>query len=123
MLGDKTKQSGYFDGMPWINEISTVARRPGKTFEFVQQDSRLPGYVGTNGVFLPADGLRRIRDGVDIFDLRQFRGKRVFAGYLYGGIRALPKQFPYTDEAPEYTSGNVPTRANDLILKVYVTAG
>jgi hypothetical protein len=49
-------------------------------------------------------------------------GKRVFAGYLYGGIRAFPKQFPYTDESPEYTSGNVPTKLSDLILKVYVTA-
>lgn len=122
LVGDKTKQTGYLDGMPWINEISTVVRRPGKTFEFVQQDNRLPGYIGTNGAFLPADGLRRIREGVDIFDFRQFRGKRVFAGYLYGGIRAFPKQFPYTDEAPEYTSGNVPTKLSDLILKVYVTA-
>ncbi len=120
--GDKTKQTGYLDGMPWINEISTLVRSGGKTFEFVQQDGRLPGYVGTNAAFLPAAGLKKIREDADIFDLRQFRGKRVLAGYLFGGIRAFPKEFPYTDEAPEYTSGNVPARASDMILKVYVTA-
>jgi hypothetical protein len=122
ILGDKTKQTDYLDGMPWINEISTLARIKGKSFEFVQQDNRLPGYVGTNAAFLPAPGLTRIHEKVDIFDLRQFRGKRVFAGYIYGGIRAFPKQFPYTDESPEYTSGNVPTKPSDMILKVYVTA-
>jgi hypothetical protein len=121
-LGDKTKQTDYLDGMPWINEISTLARRPGKTFEFVQQDSRLPAYLGTNAAFMPAPGLKKIREDANIFDLSQFHGKRVLAGYLYGGIRAFPKQFPYTDEAPEYTSGNVPTKPSDLILKVYVTA-
>ena len=122
VLGDKTKQTDYLDGMPWINEISTLVHRPDKTYEFVQQDNRLPAYVGTNAAFMPAAGLQKIREDANIFDLRQFHGKRVLAGYLYGGIRAFPKQFPYTDEAPEYTSGNVPTKPSDLILKVYVSA-
>lgn len=123
VMGDIAKDSTrYLDGMPWINEISTLVRRGGKAFEFVQQDHRLPGYVGTNGAFLNATGLKKIREDADIFDIRQFRGKRVLAGYLYGGIRAFPKQFPYTDEAPEYTSGSVPTKPSDMILKVYVTA-
>jgi hypothetical protein len=122
VLGDKTKERDYLDGMPWINEISTLVRSHGKTVEFVQQDSRLPGYVGTNAAFLPAAGLKKIREDSDILDFRQFRGTRVFAGYIYGGIRAFPKQFPYTNESPEYTSGNVPTKPSDLILKVYVSA-
>jgi hypothetical protein len=122
VLGDKTKQTGYLDGMPWINEISTLVRSRGKTFEFVQQNNRLPGYVGANAAFLPAAGLKKIREDADILDLRQFRGKRTFAGYLFGGVRAFPKEFPYTDDAPEYTSGNVPAKASDMILKVYVTA-
>jgi hypothetical protein len=121
--GDKTKQTDYLDGMPWINEISTIARRSGgKISEFVQQDNRLPAYLGTNGAFLPAAGIKRMRDDTNILDLSQFKGKRVLAGYLYGGIKASPKQFPYTDESPEYTSGNVPTKPSDMILKVYVTA-
>lgn len=122
VLGDKNQHAGYFDGLPWINEISTLVRTKGKWVEFVQQENRLPGYVGTNGAFLPAAGLKRIREDADIFDLRQFRGKRVLAGYLFGGIRAFPKEFPYTEESRDYTSGNVPTKPNDMVLKVYVTA-
>jgi hypothetical protein len=122
LFGDRTQPGGYLDGLPWINEISTLVRNQGKLVEFVQQDNRLPGYVGANGAFLPAAGLKRIREDAPIFDLRQFRGKRVLAGYLFGGIRAYPKEFPYTEEARDYTSGTVPTKPNDLILKVYVTA-
>jgi len=122
LFGDKTQAGGYLDGLPWINEISTLVRNQGKLMEFAQQDTRLPAYVGANGAFLPAAGLKRIREDAPIFDLRQFRGKRVLAGYLFGGIRAFPKEFPYTEEARDYTSGTVPTKPNDLILKVYVTA-
>jgi hypothetical protein len=120
--GDKTSRTGYLDGLPWINEITTLVRNGERSFELVQQDNRLPGYIGTNAAFLAADGLKKIREDADIFDVRQFRGKRVLAGYLFGGIRAFPKEFPYTDEARDYTSGAVPARANDMILKVYVTA-
>jgi hypothetical protein len=122
LFGDKTQPGGYLDGLPWINEISTLVRHQGKLAEFAQQDSRLPGYVGANAAFLPAAGLKRIREDAPIFDLRQFRGKRVLVGYLFGGIRAYPKEFPYTEEARDYNSGTVPTKPNDLILKVYVTA-
>jgi hypothetical protein len=122
LVGDKTQPAAYFDGLPWINEISTLVRDHEQMFEFVQQDRRLAGYVGANGAFLPAAGLKRIRDDAPVFDLRQFRGRRVFVGYLFGGIRAFPKQFPYTEEARDYTSGTVPTRPSDLILRVYVTA-
>jgi hypothetical protein len=120
--GDKTSQTDYFDGMPWINEITTLVQNGATMFEFVQQDNRLPGYIGTNAAFLPVDGLKKIREDADIFDLRQFRSKRALAGYLIGGIRAFPKEFPYTEKARDYTSGTVPARANNLILKVYVTA-
>jgi hypothetical protein len=120
--GDKSMQTGYLDGMPWIDHISTLARGKGQTMEFVQQDNRLPAYVGSNAVFLPAAGLKTIREDAPIYDLRQFAGKRTLVGYIYGGIRASPKQFPYTDEAPSYTSGNIPTKPSDLVLKVYVTA-
>lgn len=122
VAGDKTMQTGYFDGMPWINEISTVVRSGGKMAEFVQQNDRLPGYIGTNAAFLPVTGLKKIQEDANIFDLRQFRGKRVFVGYIFGGIRAFPKEFPYTDEAREYSSGNIPAKPSDMILKVYVTA-
>jgi hypothetical protein len=121
-LGERTSHTSYLDGLPWIDEISTLARSKGKTVEFVQQDNRLPGFLGANAAFLPAEGLKKIREDANIFDIRQFRGQRVLAGYLYGGIRAFPRQFPYTDDAAEYTSGNVPTKPSDMVLKVYVSA-
>ena len=121
VTGDKTSGTSYLDGMPWINEITTLVRNRSTIFEFVQQ-TRLPGYLGTNAAFLAANGLKKVREDADIFDLRQFRGRRVLAGYLFGGIRAFPKQFPYTDDAADYTSGTVPAKASDVILKVYVTA-
>jgi hypothetical protein len=120
VLGDKAHPATYFDGLPWINEISTLAQIKRRWIESVQEN-RLPGYVGANSAFFPASGLKRIREDANIFDLRQFHRKRVFAGYLFGGIRAFPKEFPYTEEAWDYTSGNVPTKPNDMILKVYVT--
>jgi len=121
LAGKKSDQAGYLDGMPWIDHISTLVRSAKDSYEFVQSN-RLPSFLGTNAAFIPVTGLKEVRDGTRIFDLSQFRGKRVLVGYLYGGIRASPKQFPYTDEAPYYTSGNVPTKPSDVILKVYVTA-
>ena len=49
------------------------------------------------------------------------RGKRTLIGYIFGGIRAYPKEFPYRDDAKNYRSGNVPTKASDMIVPVYVT--
>jgi hypothetical protein len=119
--GDKTK-SVYFDGLTWINRMSTLVRSSKETYEVVQPVNRMTGYIGTNAAFLPAAGLRRIREDAPIFDLHALRGKRTLLGYLYGGIRATPRQFPYLEDSPAYRSGNVPTVTNDLIIAVYLTA-
>ena len=76
--------------------------------------------MGTNAAFFPV-GLKRIRDDADVFDVRPLRGKRVLAGYLYGGIRAFPREFPYLDGSPLYNAGNVPTKTSDMIIAVYIT--
>ena len=117
--GDKSEPS-YFDGLTWIDHITTLIRSPQKTLEAVQPSSRMAAYLGTNAAFLPA-GLQKIRDDADVFDLRPLRGKRVLAGYLYGGIRAFPREFPYRDDSPLYNAGNVPTRTSDMIIAVYIT--
>jgi len=119
LLGDKTNPV-YFDGLPWIDQISTLGRRDQESAEFVQEP-RLGGYVGANAAFIPAPGLKRIREDADVYDLATLRGKRSLIGYLYGGIRAFPKEFPYLASSPSYRSGNVPTKANDLVLAVYIT--
>ena len=120
LVGDKTKPV-YLDGMPWIDHITTLVHGPRGTYEAVQPSSRLPTYLGTNAVFLSVTGLPRIREDADIFDMRSLRGRRVLVGYIYGGIRAYPREFPYRDDAPSYNAGNVPTKTSDKILAVYVT--
>jgi hypothetical protein len=120
--GEKSSAT-YRDGLQWIDRITTVARnRDGSHLEMVQAENRLGGYVGANGVFLPVANLGKIRPDADVFDLRPLKGKRTLIGYLFGGIRAFPRQFPYRDDSPDYRSGNVPTRASELVLAVYLTA-
>ncbi len=119
LAGDK-KTPIYFDGMEWIDHITTLIRGTHGTYEAIQPTERLAAYIGTNAVFIPSGDLRKIRADADVFDLKPLRGKRIFAGYLYGGIRAFPREFPYLDQSPLYHAGNVPTRANDLVIAVYI---
>jgi hypothetical protein len=119
LVGDKSK-SVYMDGMEWIDRISALARRDHQSVEMVQP-ARMAGYVGANAAFIPVAGLRKIRDDANVYDLAALRGKRTLIGYIYGGIRAFPRQFPYLDNSPAYSSGNVPTKPSDLILAVYIT--
>jgi hypothetical protein len=118
---DKTKQA-YFDGLTWIDQMTTLVRSPRETFEAVQPSNRMAAYLGTNAAFLPAAGLKKIREDADVFDLRALRGKRILVGYLYGGIRAIPRQFPYLEDSPAYGSGTVPTKTSDMVVAVYLTA-
>ena len=111
----------YFDGLQWIDQITTLVRGPHDTYESVQPSNRLAAYLGTNAAFLPASGLPRLRADAGVFDLRPLRGKRVLAGYIYGGIRAFPREFPYRDDSRLYHSGNVPTRSSEMIVAVYIT--
>lgn len=119
LVGDKANPV-YFDGLPWIDQISTLVRRGQESGEFVQE-AKLGGYVGANAAFIPAPGLKRIREDAEVYDVAALRGKRTLIGYIYGGIRAYPKEFPYLASSPSYRSGNVPTKASDLILAVYIT--
>jgi len=119
-VGSKS-EAVYFDGLQWIDQMTTLVRGPQETYEVVQPSNRLPGYLGTNAAFLPAPGMERIRPEAEVFDLRPLRGKRVLAGYIYGGIRAFPKEFPYRDDSRPYHSGNIPTRSSEMIVAVYIT--
>jgi hypothetical protein len=120
LVGDKTKDT-YYDGLQWVDQISTLVRHGRQTAEFVQPSNRLPGAMGAEAAFFPLPGLQEVRSGTKILDAEQFRGKRMLAGYIYGGIRAYPRQFPYRDDSPAYRPGAVPTKPSDAILKVYVT--
>jgi hypothetical protein len=120
-IGGKTEQI-YLDGMQWSDQISTIRKvmSPGKeeTNEVVQPNL-LPGYLGTDAVFIPAPGIQR--EGT-IFDLQALRGTRTLVGYIFGGIQAFPFSFPYLKTSTPYNAGSVPTRPSEQILKVYVQA-
>ncbi|MBC7927164.1 MAG: hypothetical protein H7039_16060, partial [Bryobacteraceae bacterium] len=113
----------YLDGLQWSDQIATISRLFGagaeETSEFVQPAS-LPSFLGSDAIFVPAPELPRAEAGTDILDLKVMAGKRIFAGYLYGGIRASPYRFPYTRTSQPYNSGTVPTKASDLVLKVFL---
>ncbi len=123
-VGAKT-DSNYMDGMQWSDQISTLSRvmTPGNehTIETVQPNS-LPAFVGTGGLFIPLLDIPCIIPDSNVLDFSAVQRKRTLIGYLYGGIRAYPFRFPYTKTAPAYNSGTVPTKPNDLILKVFLIA-
>jgi len=118
--GGKT-QSSYLDGMEWSDQISVIRKGKQQTSE-ITQPTPLPGFVGTEGVFIPMETLSRASAGTEILDLMALRGKRTLVGYIYGGIRAYPYRFPYNKSSQPYNSGTVPTQPSDLILKVYLQA-
>ena len=111
--------SVYLDGMQWSDQISTIRRTQNNTEEWVHS-MPLPAFIGSDGVFVPTPDLPRAANSTDIIDIAELAGKRTLIGYLYGGIRASPYRFPYTRTAPAYNSGTVPTKASDLVLKVYL---
>jgi len=82
----------------------------------------LPEFVGTGAVFIAAPEMASAQLEAGILDLEALRGTRTLVGYIYGGIRAFPYQFPYNKTATPYSAGTVPTRPSELILKVYVEA-
>jgi hypothetical protein len=120
LVGDKTTPV-YLDGMQWTDNITTLVRGPHETFEAVQPANRIAAYLGSNAAFLPAPGLRRIREDAAVFDMGAMRGQRVLVGYLYGGVRAYPREFPYRDDSHPYNAGSVPTKTSDMIVAVYIT--
>jgi len=117
---DKGQQAN-FDGLTWIDHITTLTQTAAGSYETVHTSTRLPGYLGTDAAFLPVPELPMIRNDADVIDIGALRGKRVLIGYLYGGIRAYPKEFPYNDESRPYRAGAVPTKSSDMIVPVYVT--
>jgi hypothetical protein len=118
-------EATYLDGLQWSDQISTIrkvmAPRNEETTEMVHSNP-LPGFLGTDSVFIPAPELARAQTGSPILDFQSLEGTRTFVGYIYGGIRASPYRFPYLKTAAPYNAGTVPTRPSDLVLKVFVEA-
>jgi hypothetical protein len=109
----------YLDGLQWSDQISTLEKTAEETTETVHPTT-LPAFLGAGAVFIPAPEFARAEPGTDILALDSLPQPKTFAGYIYGGIRAYPYQFPYLKTAPAYNSGAVPSQTSDMILKVYV---
>jgi hypothetical protein len=121
-VGNKSA-SVYLDGMQWSDQISTISRVMAagneKTFETVQPVP-LPAFLGAEAVFIPLPAVARARAGSNILDLDALPSGKTLVGYIYGGIRAYPYQFPYNKGAAPYNSGAAPSKPSDMIVKVFV---
>jgi hypothetical protein len=118
MAGSKTEPK-YLDGLQWSDQISTIQKNESGTIEAVHSRP-LPAFLGTDGVFIPVPELARALRDTDILAFDSLKEERTFVGYIYGGIHAYPYQFPYLKTAPAHNSGAVPSKASDMVLKVYV---
>ncbi len=117
-IGSKT-ESMYLDGLQWSDQISTIRKNGTDTTEVVHPRP-LPAFLGTDAVFIPVPELARAYRDTDILAFDSLRDKKTFVGYIYGGIQAYPYQFPYLKTAPPHNSGAVPSKASNMILKVYI---
>jgi hypothetical protein len=118
MIGSKA-ESKYLDGLQWSDQISTIRKGSAGTTEMVHSQP-LPAFLGTDAVFIPVPDMPRAYPKTDILALDSIKDQKTLVGYIYGGIRAYPYQFPYTKTAPPYNSGGVPSKPSDMILKVYL---
>ena len=118
VIGSKS-ESKYLDGLQWSDQISTIRKNETGTAEMVQSQP-LPAFLGTDAVFIPALELPRAYRNTDILAFDSLKDRRTFVGYMYGGIRAYPYQFPYLKTAPPHNSGAVPSKTSDMILKIYI---
>ena len=120
-VGNKASPN-YLDGMQWSDQISTIRRTmtagAEETSEFVHA-ANLPAFIGTEAVFIPAPQMPAVHEASDILDLDSVHGEMMI-GYLYGGIRAFPYHFPYSRTSAPYSSGGVPSKPSELIVKVYL---
>jgi hypothetical protein len=118
VIGSKS-DSRYSDGLQWSDQISTIRKNETGASEMVHSQP-LPAFLGTDAVFIPNRELARAYPNTDILALDNLKDTRMFVGYIYGGIRAFPYQFPYLKTAPPHNSGAVPSKPSDMILKVYI---
>lgn len=100
-----SQQLEYDSLVPFIDDISTITRKSdGTSSEYLSQ-VRMPALLGTNAKFILNPSIAQTSN--KIIKLNELSG-RTFAGYVFGGIRAL-------------LPNNTPSFPSDYILKVYIT--
>jgi len=102
--------SNFSNFMPFFNHASTMVREASGSYsEYPQLSPALPGYLGANGIFIPAPGLPYYQ-GTEIINLNKLPGGPVLVGWMYGGIMAT---------APQASQFN-PTFASTKIYEIYI---
>src|SRR5690606_27136036 len=74
--------------VPFIDEVAVTTRAADGTTAEVLLPLRMPGFLGTNAAFIPADGVARTQTGVVL--LEELNG-RTLVGYIHGGIEATDR--------------------------------
>lgn len=100
-----THQQEYDSLVPFINDVTTLSKTSGGISHEVISSTKLPALLGTNSQFIVSESVPRYSNGV--LKLNEISG-RTFAGYIFGGIRAL-------------LPNNTPSFPSDYIMKVYIT--
>ncbi|HMQ70319.1 MAG TPA: T9SS type A sorting domain-containing protein [Ignavibacteria bacterium] len=100
-----TQMQEYDSLVPFINDITTITKNNSGVSEERISTTKLPALLGTNAKFILDGSVPQF--GNKVIKLDELPG-RTFAGYIYGGIRAL-------------LPNNTPSFPSDYILKVYIT--
>ncbi|MDZ4712550.1 MAG: T9SS type A sorting domain-containing protein [bacterium] len=100
-----TQMQVYDSLVPFINDITTLTKFSSGISEEKISITKMPALLGTNAQFILEPSIPQFSNGV--IKLNELSG-RTFAGYIFGGIRAL-------------LPNNTPSFPSDYILKVYIT--
>jgi hypothetical protein len=83
----------------------------GNYTEYPQYSPALPGFIGSNAVFIPLPTIPRFNNSAEIIDYSKLPYGKTQVGWIYGGINAT---------APQSSEFN-PTFASRYIYAVYLT--
>lgn len=100
-----SQQLTYDSLVPFIDDITTLTKKSDGTSSEYLSSVRMPALLGTNAKFILNPAIAQTSNR--IIKLNELTG-RSFAGYIFGGIRAL-------------LPNNTPSFPSDYILKVYIT--
>ncbi|MDQ3020763.1 MAG: T9SS type A sorting domain-containing protein [Bacteroidota bacterium] len=100
-----TQMQVYDSLVPFIDDITTLTKNASGVSDELISVTKMPTFLGTNARFIFNEAVPHFNNKV--IKLNELTG-RTFAGYIYGGIRAL-------------LPNNTPSFPSDYILKVYIT--
>lgn len=98
--------------LPFIDDVAVTTRGADGAMAETVLPLRMPGFVGTNAAFIPADGVARTATGVVL--LAALHG-RTLVGYVHGGIEATGRHPGAFGQGTSFASARV--------FEVYLQAG